>query len=173
MLFKDKKPDSGTHRVSVGDIYFWGEQKGPIEDEFKAKLIASNLFKAEVKEAYLMRVRYPEATTENVALCLISDTGHEPELVRKIGEISNQRLTATNSSTRSFSSTSTGSECAPSRNRFSVVNSGLDSPYRWLFSPLETAELKAPDWLRGIVTAFQSADAKCLHRKMIWPMWLQ
>jgi hypothetical protein len=87
MLFKDKKPDSGTHRVSVGDIYFWGEQNGPVEDEFKAKLIASNLFKAEVKEAYLMRVRYPEATTENVALCLISDTGHEPELVRKIGEI--------------------------------------------------------------------------------------
>ena len=85
MFSKNKKP--GTQRLRVGDIYFWGEQKGPVEDEFKAKLSAMKLFRSEVKEAYLMRVRYPGATTENVALCLISETGRDVELVAKVGEV--------------------------------------------------------------------------------------
>jgi hypothetical protein len=76
-----------TQRLQFGEMCFCGEQKGAIEDEFKARLLGAKLFTSEVKEAYLMRVLYSGESSENVALCLISDTGKDKELVRKIGDI--------------------------------------------------------------------------------------
>lgn len=70
--------------LNVGDVYFWQEQDGPVERDLKGQLCDSPTFKY-VSEAFLMRVRYPGARAEQVALCLVADPTKHQEIVDDVG----------------------------------------------------------------------------------------
>jgi hypothetical protein len=88
-MFSWLKPDtknSGKPRdiLTVPDVYFWDVQDGDSERKLKAELGAMPVFKDLVSEAYLMRVRYPGATSEQVALCLVADKKNQREIVDEV-----------------------------------------------------------------------------------------
>jgi hypothetical protein len=82
-----EKLRESTQVLNTEGVYFWAEQDGPVEREFKRKLIELEIFQTEVKEAFLVRVRYPGDEREKVALCLISDTGVKEALVNRIYDV--------------------------------------------------------------------------------------
>jgi len=66
---------------------FIGEQDGPPERDLKARLVDFFHQDKSIRSAYLARVLYDDQTTENVVLCLQTQSGPDRYLAEKIGQI--------------------------------------------------------------------------------------
>jgi len=70
------------------DVHFLGEQSGPAEMDFSAKLIPVLRAERDVRMAYLAQVRYGSSGATEVAVCIALKTGREdPGLVASVGII--------------------------------------------------------------------------------------
>jgi hypothetical protein len=78
-----KKKTPAPDVLKVGDVYFWQEQNGDVEQKLKAQLLRVPAFKF-VTEAYLMRVRYPGSEVEQVALCLVAEADRHQQIVEDV-----------------------------------------------------------------------------------------
>jgi len=94
-LAKDRLQKLQQFRVSR--VEFVTEQLGDAETELKEKLIKIFQSNRRVLCAYLLRVRYPDADQDRVALCLKHSTGQDLALVRQVeaefGKMFNHRET--------------------------------------------------------------------------------
>src|SRR5258708_37084240 len=79
-----RKATRPNQKVRVDGVEFVGAQEGPNESTLKAALV--ELFSQEhtVTRAYLARVKYGEAATVHVALCLCTAGGANDKLVEQI-----------------------------------------------------------------------------------------
>lgn len=69
------------------EVRFIAEQDGPIEKDFKRRLIGVFRNNKTVKGAYLAAVDYGDLTTYSTALCLRSLSSPDKLLVERIGHI--------------------------------------------------------------------------------------
>jgi hypothetical protein len=74
-------------RMTVQGVYFLGEQDGPSEQELKNKLgILFGQLRL-VNIAYLAVVRYGEAVSPNVALCVRGQPGQNRMFAERVGRV--------------------------------------------------------------------------------------
>jgi len=71
--FRQKQP--GLEKFHVRNMTFLGEQDGPIEREFKRRLLDCFATSTTLHKAYLVRARYDDSTKVNVVLALDANPG--------------------------------------------------------------------------------------------------
>jgi len=69
------------------EVAFLGEQDGPPEREFKTRLNSLFRHEANLKTAYLVRIRYRSSDHDDVALCLRANAGQCPQLVKGVQRV--------------------------------------------------------------------------------------
>lgn len=75
------------NEMRVPRVMFVGEQDGPVEREFKQRLVEHFGHDRRVGAAYLARVAYSDATPVLVALCLRAEPGQERDLAENAAQI--------------------------------------------------------------------------------------
>lgn len=73
--------------MNVRNIIFRREQDGPVEREFKRRLIRCFSLNSPVTLAFLARVSYQGAEQENVALCLKDGNEMASKIALCVGEV--------------------------------------------------------------------------------------
>lgn len=74
-------------RINVQTVNFIGEQDGPPERELKTELTALFGQMRFVRTAYLARIRYGEAGTVQVALCVRGQPGQYRMFAERVGRV--------------------------------------------------------------------------------------
>ncbi len=84
-------PEPGVPRppqqVNVQTVYFLGEQDGPPEQELKSKLVILFGQLRLVNIAFLAVVRYGDAESPNVALCVRGQPGQNRMFAESVGRV--------------------------------------------------------------------------------------
>lgn len=74
-------------KLYTTEVAFLGEQDGPPEREFKTRLNGLFRYEANLKTAYLVRIRYRSSDHDDVALCLRTNVGHCHQLVKSVQSV--------------------------------------------------------------------------------------
>lgn len=80
-------PQGHPDEMRVPQVRFLGEQDGPVEREFKQRLVELFGHDSPVGAAYLARVAYSDATPVVVALCLRVEPGQEHVLAENAAQV--------------------------------------------------------------------------------------
>jgi hypothetical protein len=74
-------------QMTVQTVYFLAEQDGPPEQELKSKLVTLFDQLRLVNIAYLAVVRYGDAASPNVALCVRGQPGQNRMFAERVGRV--------------------------------------------------------------------------------------
>lgn len=86
-VVRKEVPRGHPDEMRVPQVRFLGEQDGPVEREFKQRLVELFGHDRRVGAAYLARVAYSDATPVLVALCLHAESGQERDLAENAAQI--------------------------------------------------------------------------------------